>query len=488
MGLAFVPFYIQYLGMEAYGLIGLFAVMQAWLTLLDMGMTPTLNREMARYTAGIHDAQSIRDLLRTLEIACFGIALLIGIAVWAGSGYLASHWLNVKNLAPSVVGNALSVIALVISLRFIEGIYRGALIGLQRQVWFNSVNAVLSTLRWGGSFAVLALVSPTIEAFFLCQAFASLLSVVMLGASVHRILPRAARPARFSRAAVAEIWKFAGGMVGITILALLLEQIDKVMLSRLLSLETFGYYSLAATLAGTLYMAIYPIITALFPRMVELSTLGDRAALASVYHQGAQLVSVLTAPAAMLLCFFAAGTVYMWTGDAGHAERTAPILSALVLGSFLHGLMAVPYQSQVASGWTSLTIKTNAIAVLIFVPAIFWIVPRYGAIGAAWIWVVLNIGYVIFMVQFMHRRILPGEKRRWYIDDVLLPTGGAFAVMLVARQFMPADFHSRLQWLVFLFITGCLALAAAGTLANRVRSLALTAMSNGLDKSAFNQR
>lgn len=45
IGLVFIPVYIRYLGIEAYGLIGLFAVMQAWLVLLDMGMTPTLTRE-----------------------------------------------------------------------------------------------------------------------------------------------------------------------------------------------------------------------------------------------------------------------------------------------------------------------------------------------------------------------------------------------------------------------------------------------------------
>ena len=50
MGLAFIPLYIKYLGIEAYGLIGLFALLQAWLSLLDMGMTPTLGREMARFT------------------------------------------------------------------------------------------------------------------------------------------------------------------------------------------------------------------------------------------------------------------------------------------------------------------------------------------------------------------------------------------------------------------------------------------------------
>jgi O-antigen/teichoic acid export membrane protein len=61
MGLAFIPLYIKYLGIEAYGLIGLFAIIQAWLSLLDMGMTPMLGREMARSTGGSHTAQSIRD-------------------------------------------------------------------------------------------------------------------------------------------------------------------------------------------------------------------------------------------------------------------------------------------------------------------------------------------------------------------------------------------------------------------------------------------
>ena len=52
MGLIFVPVYIKYLGIESYGLIGFFASMQAWFALLDMGMTPTLGREIARFTGG----------------------------------------------------------------------------------------------------------------------------------------------------------------------------------------------------------------------------------------------------------------------------------------------------------------------------------------------------------------------------------------------------------------------------------------------------
>ena len=166
MGLAFVPLYIRYLGMEAYGLIGLFALMQAWLGLLDMGMTPTLGREMARFTAGARSAQSIRNLLRSLEIVCFSVAIAIGIVVWAASGWLASDWLKADRLSAGVVQSAIAVMALVIALRFVEALYRGALFGLQRQVWFNAVNAAIATLRGVGAIVVLAGISTTLEAFF----------------------------------------------------------------------------------------------------------------------------------------------------------------------------------------------------------------------------------------------------------------------------------------------------------------------------------
>ena len=59
MGFVFVPVYISYLGIEAYGLIGLFATLQAWLSLLDLGLSPTLNREMARLRGGAHTAEPI---------------------------------------------------------------------------------------------------------------------------------------------------------------------------------------------------------------------------------------------------------------------------------------------------------------------------------------------------------------------------------------------------------------------------------------------
>jgi len=470
MGLAFIPLYIRYLGMEAYGLIGLFAVLQTALAVLDLGMTPTLNREMARFTAGATTVSGIRDLLRSIERIVFSFAALIAVTVLALSRYLATHWLNAQRLPLSTVATALAIMALVVALRFCEGIYRSSLLGLQRQVWYNTANAILATVRNGGAVVILALVSPTITAFFIWQAAASALTVGVLAAGVYRSLPPAAQPARFSREALLRVRTFAGGMVAVTVLSIVLTNLDKILLSRIVSLESFGYYALATTVAGAMYMLVVPLDNAIYPRLVELSTVEETESLASLYHQGAQLVSVLTAAPAMILVFFAGGVLFMWSGHQTLAEHAAPILGVIAIGTFLNGLMHMPYQLQLANGWTSLAVKTNLVAVAVLAPAIILIAPRYGAVGVAFLWVALNAAYVLVQVPVMHRRLVKSAMWTWYVVDVFLPTATAFAVGLFATMFAPTRYDSRLHWLLFLLATGGVALALSAAVAQTVRA------------------
>ena len=51
MGLIFLPFYIRLMGAESYGIVGIFVSLQAIFSILDLGLSQTLNREMARLSA-----------------------------------------------------------------------------------------------------------------------------------------------------------------------------------------------------------------------------------------------------------------------------------------------------------------------------------------------------------------------------------------------------------------------------------------------------
>lgn len=439
MGIVFIPLYIQYLGMEAYGLIGVFAILQAWMTMLDMGMTPTLNREMARYKAGAISAESILDLLRSMEWICTGIALLIISMVWFAAPMLAGSWLKVEKLPIDTVTQAIVVIGFVVATRLGEEIYRGAIRGMQQQVWLNSAQAVLATLRWGGVLAVLAWTSPTVQTFFLWQGLISVISVIIYARKTYQWLPDSTRGGRFSWYVIKGVGRFAGGMTTITLLALLLTQVDKLLLSGLLSLEQFGYYALAGVVAGGLAQLITPMNAAVYPKFTELVTRNDVEELVKTYHNSCQLMSAVIIPPALVLAAFAKPVLLLWTGDHVLTAAVAPILSLLVLGTLFNGFMNIPYMLQLAHGWTGYAIRVNVVAVAIIIPAILWAVPRYGAIGAAWIWVALNAGYVLIGVHFMYRRLLPEQKWRWYWESITKPllTGAIVAFGLAFMMPVP---------------------------------------------------
>lgn len=468
MGLVFIPFYVRYLGIEAYGLIGLFAILTAWLTLANMGMTPALYREMARFTAGAHTSQSIRDLLRSLEILGFTLALLIGTGVWLASPWLASDWLRAEKLPVDTVAQAVAILGAVVALKFVEGLYQGAIVGLQRQVWYNAANASLATLRGVGAIGILAWVSPTIKAYFIWQGTLSLVTVSLYAVALYRWLPAPERPARFSAYALKQVWRFAGGMMATTLLALLLTQVDKVLLSKLLSLEDFGYYTLVGTVASVLSVLVGPITQAFYPHMTGLVARGNNMELSETYHQGAQLVSVLIGPPALVLALFGQNVLALWTGSPELAYKVAPLLTLLVLGTFLNGLMHIPYMLQLAYGWSGLAVRVNVVAVALLVPAILIVTPRYGVIGAAWVWVGLNGGYVLIAIHFMHKRLLPSEKWRWYCQDIVMPALAALIVAYACYLARPVLLSkpSDVAWLVG---TGGGALAAAALAAPALR-------------------
>src|SRR5205823_6460774 len=157
-GLALVPVFVAFLGIEAYGLVGVMVLLQTWLSLFDFGLTPALAREMARFTAGAHDGSAIRGLLRAVELPVVALAILIAAGIWIASGWLAMGWLRADSLHAPEVASALGLIGFVVAFRIIENLYRGGLIGLQHQVTVNVVTGLMATVRVAGAAAVLVFV------------------------------------------------------------------------------------------------------------------------------------------------------------------------------------------------------------------------------------------------------------------------------------------------------------------------------------------
>jgi O-antigen/teichoic acid export membrane protein len=179
IGLLFIPLYIKFMGVESYGLIGIFATLQAMFGLLDMGLSGTLNREMARLSVLPDKEQEMRNLVRTLEVIFWSVAIFIGISVIAISPFIAHHWVKAGQLPSKTIGQALLIMGLAMAFQWPAGFYSGGLMGLQRQVLLNVINVSMSTLRGAGAVLILWLISPTIQAFFSWQIIISIINTCL---------------------------------------------------------------------------------------------------------------------------------------------------------------------------------------------------------------------------------------------------------------------------------------------------------------------
>ncbi len=450
MSLVFIPLYIKFMGIEAYGLIGIFVSLMALLSILDMGLSSTLSRELARLSASEDTAQESRDLVRTLEFVYWGVGILIGLGFVVLAPLIAHYWVKTQGIPTQTVQQAVLIMGLVVAFQWPASLYDGGLIGLQQQVLLNSVRSGMATIQHAGAVLVLWLISPSILIYFTWQIFISILQTVLLAYFVWRSLPVTHKQSVFKKYLLKKNWKFAAGMTGISIMATIMTQTDKIILSKLLTLRVFGYYVLAVNVGNALGYLVQPISAALFPKLSQLALDEDKTNLTSLYHNGCQLASIVVLPAAMTLALFPREILTLWLRDQEIVRNAFFLVSLIVIGTAMNSLMVVPYTLQLAHGWTKLVFSQNVISTILLVPLMIAMVNSYGAIGAPIVWIILNAGYLFILIPLMHRRILTSEMTRWYLHDIGAPLLIVAGIVLLSRLMMPVDTskYIALLWLI----------------------------------------
>lgn len=452
--LAVVPLYLKYLGIEAYGLIGFFATTQAVLQLLDLGLAPTISREVARHSAN-GNLRKAGSLLHTLAIIYWGTAGVIALAIYGLAPLIADYWLQSKNIPKEAITRAVILMGLVVACRWPIGLYQGVLMGAQRLTVSSWINITMVTLGSFGAVGVLALVSPTIQAFFIWQASVGLLYAATIRWAAWRVLERT-DAVRFDGGELKRIWRFSAGMSGIAILAAVLMQLDKVLLSKMLSLEDFGRYALAGLVANALLVLLTPIFNVIYPRLSELVEKADTAELTKLYRSGTRLLSTILFPIIVAVAISSQDLIFLWTGNLELASSVAPIVSLLLIGTALNGVMIFPYSLQLAYGATRLALMITVVLIVVFFPTIVVLVMSYGAVGGAFAWALLNGVYLVLGAWTTHRHLLRGLAIRWLTRDVGVPLALSSAIVLLGWEFANVKGDHRMN----LLLAGGLALLA----------------------------
>lgn len=492
IGILILPFYLRHLGAEAYGLIGFFAVLQAWMQLLDAGMSPALVRQVAHYR-GQGDLSAAPGpagrLLRSFELLLLPIALATCVAIYLSSGWIAGTWLQARELGTGTIMQCISLMGLMVGLRLYATLYKSGLQGVELHGWLNATNVLIATLRYFGGLFLVALVSQDPLDFFLFQTAVALVETLAFASKAYVQLASPRLLTGIDWRVVRPVLPFAGGMFFTSLLWIVLTQLDKVLLSKVLLLKEYGYFSLVALITTGIMTLTNPLVQTLLPRMTMLVAEGRIAEMERLYLNATRFVCSVLFPMAAVIAWHGHALILAWTGDAGAAQWSERMLFWYVPGSALMAVGAFQFYLQYAYGRLRLHIWYSVVSTAISVPIVIYAALTHGAYGAALAWFFLRLATFVIWPPVVHRRFSPGLQGIWTRDILRITAATLIGVALGEPLFLLIASDNRFDMLMALAVSGfiCLALVAATSKSLRLKlHLLITkrASKNGIEERA----
>lgn len=465
LNLLSLPIYLHVLGVESLGLIGLSLAILVIASLLDGGMATTINREMVRFKAGQASSRESVDLLRTFETTIFGVGAIAALAVILLAPEFARHWLKENSFAIETVVACVVLMSLSAIMRVIEAVYRGAMLGLDLPATMNVLAAGFATLRVIGPVPLVVFFDGTILTFFALQAAVNGMSLVAFYAFTHGALEgRMIGAGQFRSRLLRANFGFAGTAFVISSLTALINQLDKLYAAKLVPLADFGYYSLAAVLATSVYQLVLPIFQSFYPRMSHLHAMGETDGFdASMFGV---FLTVGLAAGVPLACIIpnAEAVLFAFTGDHAARINAAPLLAVLCVGTLSNALFHAPLATFLALGRQSIAAWTTTVLFVLLIPAMAtgWHIGGLVGLATAWStslgsWLVATLIAALWKsgrpVPFMLRSIAAG----------LLPFCVALLLALALKIFFDPLAESQFSTALAVIISA--AMVAVGTAA-----------------------
>ena len=308
-----LPIYMKYMGAEAYGLVGFFTMLQGLFILLDFGLTPTISRQTAQYNAGASTALAFRQLFRALSLIFTAIAIIGAGLLCHLDTYIALFWLKLQHLNIADVLFALQSMAICVALRWMTGLYRGVISGFEQIVWLSVTNTLVATLRFPGALLFMYFWGFDVKSFFLFQLVIAVLEFVALFIKTYRLLPSIpiSTTIGFSLRPLKSVLGFALTIAFTSSVWVLLTQLDKFILSGVLTLSDYGYFSLAVLVAGGVLQVSTPVSSVIMPRLAYLHGEQKINEMREVYLNATQFIAVIAVSAGIVLAALANPILYL---------------------------------------------------------------------------------------------------------------------------------------------------------------------------------
>jgi O-antigen/teichoic acid export membrane protein len=439
-GLVSLPFLLQRMGGELYAFVAILFTLQTLLSILDGGLSGSLAREFALKKISDCATLSSKALLSKMEPFFIGIAV-IGFSLTAATSEIVStNWLKLISISPEESKHFLMLIGVAASIRLASGLYRSVLIGYENQKQLSIINIVFTSIRYFIVLPFLDFFGVSGHIYFGFQASTSILEFLVLKISANRLTSSSEHkksPKYIASVELRVLFKKSAQIWTLSILWVISNQLDKVLLSGKLPLDAFGYFSIISTLAGGLLMLGSPITSAAMPKISTGHQQGQFQECKQIYLRVSALLSVIALPLCFSMAALPEHALFLMTGNTVASSEYSLVLSMYAFGSYFLLLAGLTFLLQYAAGNLKKNIGIQVVYLIAYAPTMALAIYFQSITGAAYTYFIVNFFFLVLLIRPLNSLNNENFHKEWLVVTLVKPLLSGAPIFFAAILLSP---------------------------------------------------
>lgn len=390
VGLLTIPYLLNQIGVERFGVLGIIWAVVGYFSLFDFGLSKALTKKLAEgRTAQDKDMQ--RKVFWTAMLMMLGLGLLAWTLVYFPVRFAGGSFLKVSPEILEEVNSAILLIAGFIPLVVVSAGLRGALEAYEE---FRAANIIRFALGvW--MFLAPALVSSfgfsSLDILAAAIIFGRIIAAIVSWKLVAKTMNGLGKPV-FRSDLVRPLFSYGAWITLGGILGPLMSYADRFLVGAVVGATGVAYYTTPQDLALKLLLLPVAVNTALFPLLSkELSqpqTESNQVLILIKKSIAYALLGIL--PFSLLLIAFPLELLSIWLG-ASFAHQSASALQMFAIGVTASAIGMILIPILFASNRPDIVAKLYLGELPVFIIASIYFGHRYGIIGTAAVWMVRSV-------------------------------------------------------------------------------------------------
>lgn len=398
-----LPIFLKYVPTAEWGFVGLVSTVISLFAILESGVGQGITREFAFYAAKSAEPVKVEECARLLfsyEIIYWVFSAVLCIIILILGPQISNHWLVLPVSLESLSQRILKYAAVLVFLHFSGLIYRAALIGSGHQIANSLISVGGAFIRYGLAL-ILVRINRSVEMivlpYVLAIAFETMLRYRHAWHSVVKMSPRISF---WSSDLVKITAPKLLVLTSATLISSVASQLDKVVLSGIVSIEQFGYYTIATSVGLGILQIYSPLLTALLPRIVSAHQLKSEN-VKNIYLTTYVVITIINIFGIVLFYNYGISILTWWLVNENVVSQVYLPLFILLIGSAFSALYSVGYMMMIIKSEVRKILCINLMTIVVTATVLYSLAKNYGIGGAAVNWLIINLFSFILSLWYV---------------------------------------------------------------------------------------